>query len=1676
MHEPTAEGTVIGVDPVSGDIYTVLDVDSERSLTRRVQAGTIEEFNLSAFSQQVRGPVSNSHHALWSNSCMESALVPSFREQALYVMPSMPTASSVRPATGKIVSLAREAITIVSAVSPSAKCFTLSSDLLNAFACILSAKCVVPASDSDGSGAVLVAPGITVSMCSKSSAQPAQDGVSPITAASIADIDAGTLMLAQLRSKAMQALMTLISVPGNTSIALNHGMLPLIMSTALSASPLPEFVALPWLQYKAQQLLTWRADSLSGMEWAGDAARREEGAQIRLSYLLDEADNDNDGNLDEGAPLTPTSARSRGCSQGGAAGVLSSGAGVGSALSPADTHRREQACNLSAMGYDEQLCMKALAFNKDDAQRAAEWLLSGQGDAFVRAGGMEATNKDTDARGSDPRASEARELAVMVGLPQKLCTAVLEMHQGDRNGATGWLLEHGQMYATRADYATGSTPASSSRMLMSGASSRMVQGVSMSAKHVLDDMPVATQGVMNAAVPNRHAAEQPRGLHLQSGAAAALGGGNAMPDQHEMDQDDDEDAEGGLHATVVTTAGGTRGAIDVSLEPLSSASGGGITGSTLTDGQVVLLSQGFIDSCDMSLLGDDEMLATVVGGTLANNAIDIRVGHAAAGFRTVVRVPLDALRVIERVHGHPARDGSSVAFQSAAVEATLTVHAARRAVLSLLVAWPEGVPFSVRAIGGPERLLSLAKVIAASECIFGDSSPTSRAAHLGNAAASPLMLVVQSKLLSMIEAEVQATHGESSATALTGTLGILPALVDDCVRNVRQATSPQDSKEFAVRESLHPVWTPAEYSGCVSFDGAKALIITFDPSTCLPSNTGAYARLQFYAATSNGARAGRAIRNVKGGTKADTRPIIVHGDRVAYTYVSTTSELQTSSESWGYRFFVAPMAGLQWLCEEQVLHNPSLEWACWLLRLLQGASPVGHADAAAALVHSPNIADALLSYIRTPSVPFKSLVVNILSQLLQRPYLYMQHFRLYGGGQNSTALFNTRAAPNFSGLTDVEGVVSEAISEAKVKHAVFLPPQLQALAEMCAAGRSAHMALHSGQGPLTPFDVTNAFTKGGLLSGAKLKQPVTREPIPTEAQLDVRGLLLDVYDMSRALLASSRQPDRVLCIVAVAMDKGWHGSGSASESIDAPRISDSAIESAVRGLAGWFPLMDEQLVKYSMSAASDSGAGVDDVDPSVVGAKSDAARRSGDLDARFPALSRADRPALQARLALVQLFNRRLANCIESVDLSRTHVKWSLAHRLRKLGHIILPDTKTRLVDAAIDASWAPGPCGLRITLDNNSAFASADRNIRDPAVSDCIFMQCFRQLHRARPAAFRCKLDERQRLFYVTFRREDGMDWGGLYREAVTRSVEEVFSKQLDLLLPTPNSIAQDGMCTDKYLPNPERVSPEMLDAFEFLGRLMGISMRQKLYLPFEFPPMVWKYLTGQELGISEIMDVDRETATRLHRLTSAGESSDAAAMEGETFTILSASGSLVELVGNGAETDVTPADAETFVKLALQFRLHEFDPALESLRAGFVSVVPERVLSLCSASELEALTCGDPVIDIELLRAKTAYHGYHKNDKTCKYFWAVLKSFSNEDRSRFIRFVWGRSRLPKPAEWGDDRPFKLTSKGGGDGALPIAHTCFRQLECPAYSSEAIMRQRLMTAMHYGMDGFLIA
>lgn len=81
----------------------------------------------------------------------------------------------------------------------------------------------------------------------------------------------------------------------------------------------------------------------------------------------------------------------------------------------------------------------------------------------------------------------------------------------------------------------------------------------------------------------------------------------------------------------------------------------------------------------------------------------------------------------------------------------------------------------------------------------------------------------------------------------------------------------------------------------------------------------------------------------------------------------------------------------------------------------------------------------------------------------------------------------------------------------------------------------------------------------------------------------------------------------------------------------------------------------------------------------------------------------------------------------------------------------------------------------------------------------------------------------------------------------------------------------------------------------------------------------------------------------------------------------------------------------------------------------------------------------CGSPDIPLHLLKSVATYKGVEPSAPLIQWFWEVMESFSNTERSLFLRFVWGRTRLPRTIADFPGRDFVIQVRLlQGTGLLP--------------------------------------
>ncbi|XP_061744248.1 E3 ubiquitin-protein ligase HERC2 isoform X2 [Nerophis ophidion] len=324
-------------------------------------------------------------------------------------------------------------------------------------------------------------------------------------------------------------------------------------------------------------------------------------------------------------------------------------------------------------------------------------------------------------------------------------------------------------------------------------------------------------------------------------------------------------------------------------------------------------------------------------------------------------------------------------------------------------------------------------------------------------------------------------------------------------------------------------------------------------------------------------------------------------------------------------------------------------------------------------------------------------------------------------------------------------------------------------------------------------------------------------------------------------------------------------------------------------------------------------------------------------------------------------------------------------------------------------------------------------------------------------------------RVWKVKFVGESVDDCGGGYSESIAEMCEELQNALTPLLIVTPNGRDESGANRDCFLLNPASKSPLHMTMFRFLGVLLGIAIRSGSPLSLNLAEPVWKQLSGMNLTIADLSEVDKDFIPGLMYI----RDNEATAEEFEAmtlpFTVPNASGQDIQL--SSKHSHITLDNRAEYVRLAINYRLHEFDEQVSAVREGMARVVPVPLLSLFTGYELETMVCGSPDIPLHLLKSVATYKGVEPTAPLIQWFWEVMESFSNTERSLFLRFVWGRTRLPRTIADFRGRDFVvqvLDKYNPPDHFLPESYTCFFLLKLPRYSCKQVLQDKLKYAIHF--------
>jgi hypothetical protein len=149
-------------------------------------------------------------------------------------------------------------------------------------------------------------------------------------------------------------------------------------------------------------------------------------------------------------------------------------------------------------------------------------------------------------------------------------------------------------------------------------------------------------------------------------------------------------------------------------------------------------------------------------------------------------------------------------------------------------------------------------------------------------------------------------------------------------------------------------------------------------------------------------------------------------------------------------------------------------------------------------------------------------------------------------------------------------------------------------------------------------------------------------------------------------------------------------------------------------------------------------------------------------------------------------------------------------------------------------------------------------------------------------------------------------------------------------------------------------------------------------------------------------------------------------------------------------------------------------------AFRRGFEQVLPIGILDIFDAEEAARLIGGQAqTFDGADFIRNADFRGYKTADSQIEDLIAVLADLPGADMRKFISFVTGANNLPAgglKALHPRLNIQKMTRDGcQSDQLLPSSFVCANTLNLPPYSSRTILRSKLLLAITYGKDSFLL-
>uniref|UniRef100_A0A8C1JA83 HECT domain-containing protein n=1 Tax=Cyprinus carpio TaxID=7962 RepID=A0A8C1JA83_CYPCA len=300
-----------------------------------------------------------------------------------------------------------------------------------------------------------------------------------------------------------------------------------------------------------------------------------------------------------------------------------------------------------------------------------------------------------------------------------------------------------------------------------------------------------------------------------------------------------------------------------------------------------------------------------------------------------------------------------------------------------------------------------------------------------------------------------------------------------------------------------------------------------------------------------------------------------------------------------------------------------------------------------------------------------------------------------------------------------------------------------------------------------------------------------------------------------------------------------------------------------------------------------------------------------------------------------------------------------------------------------------------------------------------------------------------------VVFIGENGVDMRGLSAE--------FFSLLSQSLLKWENKVLEVHESSLVWF-NPDDMQANR--DFYYLGVICGMALYNHHYINIDFPLALFKKLLQQSPTLNDLEELSPVEARSLKSLLEEDED--------EVVDMLFLDFTVIQFLWFTCITFHFIC-RQKYVDLYVDFVFNKsVKSQFEHFSEGFSKACPFDGWSMFHPEELQELLHGSPKYEWKELQQCASYEKCSASDELIKNFWTVFFELSEENKKKFLIFLYGMDRVPVGGFSNRSLKIVLSDCPDADDRLPEAQTCFGILILPKYRDINTLRDKLIHAISF--------